>query len=41
MVAHSHLVTKINGTLIAIVKKEMGTSWKNFILDICNSAAQN
>ena len=37
----SHLLTKLNSTLISIVKLEWGTSWQNFIPDICNSANES
>ena len=36
-----HLLTKLNATLISIVKREWNTSWQNFISDICNSATEN
>ena len=36
-----HLLTKLNSTLISIVKLEWGNSWQNFIQDICNSATEN
>lgn len=34
----SHLLTKLNSTLISIVKLEWGNSFHNFIPDICSSA---
>ena len=36
-----HLLTKLNATLISIVKLEWGKSWQNFIQDICSSATEN
>ena len=36
-----HLLTKLNATLISIVKLEWGNSWQNFIQDICSSATEN
>ena len=35
------MMTKLNGTLISIVKQEWTTSWSNFISDICSSASQS
>ena len=35
-----YLLTKLNATLISIVKLEWGSSWQNFIPDICNSAQE-
>lgn len=35
------LLTKLNATLISIVKFEWKTSWQNFIPDICNSATDS
>ena len=35
---NQHLITKLNATLVSIVKQEWTTSWKNFIPDICGSA---
>ena len=35
---HHHLLTKLNATLISIVKQEWTTSWQNFISDICGTA---
>jgi exportin-1 len=35
------LLTKLNGTLISIVKHEWRTSWTNFIPDICGSAKES
>ena len=32
------MLTKLNATLISIVKHEWTISWKNFITDICNDA---
>ena len=37
----AHLLTKLNATLISIVKLEWGTSWQNFIPDICSSAGES
>ena len=36
-----HLLTKLNATLISIVKQEWTTSWKNFIPDICLNARES
>lgn len=33
-----HLLTKLNATLISIVKQEWTSSWQNFITDICSDA---
>lgn len=33
------LMTKLNATLISIVKQEWTTSWSNFVSDICSSAS--
>jgi len=35
---NQHLLTKLNATLISIVKQEWTTSWQNFIADICGDA---
>lgn len=35
---NQHLLTKLNSTLVSIVKQEWTTSWQQFIPDICNSA---
>lgn len=35
------LLTKLNGTLISIVKQEWNTTWTNFIPDICTSAKES
>ena len=35
-----HLLTKLDATLISIVKQEWTTSWQNFITDICGDAKQ-
>lgn len=37
----AHLITKLNGTLISIVKQEWTTSWQNFVSDICTAASQS
>jgi len=33
-----HLLTKLNATLVSIVKQEWQSGWQNFIPDICKSA---
>jgi len=33
-----HLLTKLNSTLVSIVKQEWTVSWNNFISDICQTA---
>jgi Exportin 1-like protein len=35
------LLTKLNATLISIVKQEWTTSWQNFVTDICTDAARS
>ena len=35
------LLTKLNATLISIVKFEWRSSWQNFIPDICSSARES
>ena len=35
------LLTKMNSTLISMVKLEWNNSWQDFIPDICNSAAES
>lgn len=37
----SFYLTKLNATLISIVKQEWNSSWTNFIPDICNSAKES
>ena len=37
----SSLLTKMNGTLISMVKLEWNNSWQDFIPDICNSASES
>lgn len=36
-----HLITKLNVTLVSIVKQEWLVSWKDFITDICQNASQS
>lgn len=38
---NQHLLTKLNSTLISIVKQEWTTSWKNFVQDICQNARES
>lgn len=38
---NQHLLTKLNATLISIVKHEWTTSWKNFVPDICSNAKES
>jgi len=38
---HQHLITKLNATLVSIVKQEWKVSWNNFISDICQTANQS
>ena len=35
------LLTKMNSTLISMVKLEWNNSWQDFIPDICNSASES
>ena len=35
------LLTKLNTTLVSIVKQEWTVSWNNFISDICSTANQS
>lgn len=35
------LLTKMNSTLISMVKLEWNNSWSDFIPDICNSASES
>lgn len=35
------MITKLNVTLVSIVKQEWLVSWKNFITDICQTASQS
>ena len=37
--SQQHLITKLNVTLVSIVKQEWLVSWKNFITDICQTAS--
>ena len=37
----SSLLTKMNSTLISMVKLEWSNSWQDFIPDICNSASES
>lgn len=37
----SHLLTKLNATLVSIVKQEWTVSWNNFISDICGTASES
>ena len=39
--ASQHLLTKLNATLISIVKHEWTTSWQNFVSDICTDAQRS
>jgi exportin-1 len=41
MTQNQHLITKLNSTLISIVKQEWRTTWQGFIPDICLSAKQS
>jgi len=36
----AHYLTKLNTSLVAIVKQEWTTSWKSFITDICSYGGQ-
>jgi exportin-1 len=38
---NQHLLTKLNTTLVSIVKQEWTSSWKNFIPDICSHARES
>ena len=38
---NQHLLTKLNATLISIVKQEWTTSWTNFVPDICANAKES
>jgi exportin-1 len=38
---NQHLLTKLNSTLVSIVKQEWMVSWNNFISDICGTAMQS
>ena len=38
---NQHVLTKLYGALVSIVKQEWKVSWTNFISDICQSATQS
>ena len=38
---NQHLLTKLNATLVSIVKQEWTVGWNNFISDICQTAQQS
>jgi len=38
---NQHLLTKLNSTLVTIVKQEWMVNWNNFISDICSTASQS